>query len=260
MTTLLPACRIGEWKDFFHLRDQSIPPFTYFTTENSRLLFQLLSEFGPNFRHLLLVQHELVAGTGAGGLVPNAEYAIEVMVEDLRVWPRQRVTFTCRCVARRTGHSTPVFETIDRFLVKNVPVRDCQALAGRDCGSGSASGEQPTPRLDPASPTVRGHRLRVPLEAGIDFGVLSGDLNLAHAHAGLARWFGHRRPFAQGLYTSNRVMAALARLTGRLPTRFSVHFCRPLFLGQDATLRHTDEAFEVVDATGRLVASGNYDC
>jgi acyl dehydratase len=258
MSLSLPARRIGEWKDFFQYQEESIPPFTYFTAENSHLLFQLLKKFGLNFQHLLLVQHDFVVGSGGGGLIPDAKYTLEVTVEELRVWPRQRVTFACRCVAHRPRDSAPVFETSDRFLVKNVPVRDCEALARRGHGCLGGNKEAPVLRLDPTAPSVRGHRLRVPMGAGIGFGVLSGDLNLVHAHVGLARWFGHRRPFAQGLYTSNRVMATLARFAGRLPTRFSLRFCRPLFLGQEAMLRHTEDAFEVLDAKGSLVATGTY--
>lgn len=258
MTASLPGRRLTEWRTFFRCPEEMTPAFTYFTNENSRLLFRLLGEFGLNFRHLLLVQHDLVAGSGPGDLIPEAHYTLEVTVEELRVWPRQRVTFACRCVVRRAGHETPVFETSDRFLVKEVPGRDCEALARRGDGPCGAGKEPPAPRLDPTSPSVREQRLRIPENAGIGFGLLSGDLNLVHAHVGLARLFGHRRPFAQGRYTSNRVVAALARLGGRSPSRLSIRFCRPLFLGQDARLRHSEEAFEVLDAHGSLVAAGTY--
>lgn len=256
LSTALPARRIGEWTAFFECHGGAIPPLTYFTPETSRLLFRLVGSFGLNFRHLLLLRHELVAAAGAVFPVPDGRYDLEVRVEELRVWPRQRVTFTCRCVARREGHTAPVFETSDQFLVRNVPARDCQALARRGHVGCRADKEPPAPRLDPASPEVRVQRLRIPMEAGIGFGVLSGDLNLVHAHGGLARIFGHCRPFAQGLYTSNRVMATLARTNGGSPTRFSIRFCRPLWLGQEATMFHTEDAFEVLDATGHRVAEG----
>lgn len=258
MTTSLPRHRIEEWKRFFQSGEATTPPFTYFTPENSRLLFRMLGAFGPNFRHLLLVQHDLVAGPGADQWEPGAQYALEAYVEELRVWPRQRVTLACRSVVRRSGESAPVFETCDRFLVKEVPVEDCEALERRTevlCGGRK---DIPAPRLDPNAPNVRSHSLPVPLSAGIEFGLLSGDLNLVHAQVGLARWFGHRRPFAQGLYTSNRVVAALARLAGPMPRQVSVRFCRPLFLGQEARLLHSESAFEVLDAHGSRVAAGTF--
>jgi hypothetical protein len=258
MASPFPADRIDTWKSFFQHPGQETPAFTYFTPENSRLLFRLVGQFGLNFRHLLLVQHDVITAPGTGCLIPGAKYELEAHIEELRVWPRQRVTFASRCVVRRAGDPTPVCETSDRFLVKEVPVQDCEALRHRDdapCGSGK---ESPAPRLDPMSPSIRRHCLQVPIEAGVGFGLLSGDLNVVHAHAGLARWFGHRRAFAQGRYTSNQVMAKLARHAGKLPTRLSIRFCRPLFLGQEAQLLHSDQAFEVLDAHGSLVAAGTF--
>ncbi len=258
MTTSLPGSRIDEWKKFFQSPEGTTPLFTYFTPENSRLLFGMLNKFGINFRHLLLVQHDLVANPGTRCLIPDAAYELEAHVAELRVRPRQNVALAFRCVVRRAGHPAPVFETSDRFLVKEVPLPDCEALRCRGDLPRGADKEALAPRLDPESPSVRRHSLRVPMGAGLGFGLLSGDLNLAHAHHRLARWFGHPRPFAQGLYTSNQVVATLARRAGQLPTRLSVRFCRPLVLGQDALLLHSDRAFEVLDASGKLVAAGTF--
>lgn len=253
----LTASQVQDWKRFYRCERPETVPFAYFTTANSRLMFAVLKALRLNLRHLLLVSHSMTFPRGEerdSGLESGARYIVRAEIEEVKVQSRDRILLTCRSKAQRKGSNVTVFETRDSFLVRNIPAAAIERLlqvhgrSVRDLAVGN--------RLDPALPETRRKNLQLDLRSGLSFGLLSGDLNLAHVHRTVGRLLGCGRPFAQGLLISNYVMATLVDWLGRAPKHLQIHFRRPVFLGQSVELRFSNTAFEVVDGKGSLLAAG----
>jgi hypothetical protein len=114
------------------------------------------------------------------------------------------------------------------------------------------------PQLHPESPTsVKEIYFDISPGLGLEYGLVSGDLNPLHTSYLLAKAFGYDRPFLQGACTANFVLKLFQHdLRERLDAIQTV-FCKPLYFGQRALLRYDLQLFEVFDSQGVLVAYGH---
>ena len=94
---------------------------------------------------------------------------------------------------------------------------------------------------------------------GVAYGQVSGDMNVVHTSSTAARLFGYRPPFIQGLCTANYILKSLTEASGHAPSRLTIGFGRPVVTDSVVALYHTADAFEVCDAKGSILASGEWE-
>ncbi len=134
---------------------------------------------------------------------------------------------------------------IDLYVI--VPSRPPAATGGGDLGDGTAAAGARTTTRKVAARVPDDAReiaaLRLPADAGLAFGLLTGDVNPLHWVGPYARAAGFRRPILHGFSTMARAIEAIDRglharglwvseasnpSTGSAPFIFDVRFSRPL--------------------------------
>ncbi len=100
--------------------------------------------------------------------------------------------------------------------------------------------------------------ISVPHDMGIQYGKVSGDLNMVHTTAFAAKLFGYRKPFIQGLCTANYVLKHLTGSTNDALGSFDITFARSVFVGEIIHLYYVEDSFEVCRADGKLAAYGRW--
>lgn len=98
--------------------------------------------------------------------------------------------------------------------------------------------------------------LFLPEYFGIYYGLVSGDMNPVHTSSTLAKLFGIKKPFLQGVGTANLILKTLTYNLKENIKNIQTIFTQPIYLDQTVFLRHTKNDFEVVDKNGLLLAFG----
>ena len=93
---------------------------------------------------------------------------------------------------------------------------------------------------------------------GVDFGLLSGDLNIAHIFDTTASIFSGGKAFIQGLCTLNIVISMLWKKYGTALSSLNVNYARPVYRGQHIFLLCHANQLEVISAQGQLLAFGTF--
>lgn len=127
-------------------------------------------------------------------------------------------------------------------------------LARRAAPSGQRAGE---PAPAPEGTAVAEWPL--PADSGRRYAALSGDWNPIHLWPWSARLLGQKRPIIHGMHSAARCEAELSRHLGRGLHSLSIRFLRPLGLPGRAVLWRHESGFSLLDAQGRLVASGHFE-
>ncbi len=98
--------------------------------------------------------------------------------------------------------------------------------------------------------------LVVPSNAGRRYARVSGDANPVHLHPLVSRLFGYKRPIAHGWWLVARCLGELGLDGPDAPATFGFDFRRPVFLGGSYSLGRSDQAFAVLDETGKVRLDG----
>jgi acyl dehydratase len=112
-------------------------------------------------------------------------------------------------------------------------------------------------------PTTYKRRLKgkvTPLEIspnmGVDYGKISGDLNIVHTTHLAARLMGYPKAFIQGFCTVNLLLGQLAGAMNLSLKELHCTFARPIFVGETVYFSHEHDRFELVNNRGKVVAYG----
>ena len=248
-----------QWLRLFGVPSAARPYFTYFTTSGTSLFMRMLTDLGINLRHVLHLTsemrfletvephpyrgiHQRMSARITGvSVVGDARVCISVEHEltstSDRPLQRSRETFVIGGISRTTMDEIRDIATPAPFDLRRIITRK--------------------PRLGGRSDVHRA-RFAIGHDAGLRYGIVSGDLNMVHTTRIAAKLFGYRGAFLQGLGTANHVLADVARYGPNNLQAFDVTFTRPLFLDQTVELARDQHDFEVTDERRQMVAYGRY--
>ncbi len=220
------------------------------------LYLRLFRDLGINLRHLLHLHHATLHSAGASALAAAPRQRLVCGVQRLlRMGEDKALVVLQTLVQDEQGRELAQLE--DSFLVRRLPRADVAALpADRSVMRGLVGlrHRQPQLRLSGAGTATRW--LKLPRQLGRAYGRVSGDMNPVHTSALLARLFGCRRSFLQGLGVRHLLLRHLAEM-GLPLQRLNITFASPALLGSTLALVVQDGRFELRESGGRLVAYGD---
>lgn len=257
-----PALR-ARWQRLFyttgHHADLDVPvPYLYNQSVGTLLYTRLIADLGINFRHLLHVQHETKHWASVTDWVATDRQELHASLRGAwRLGDGKAMVALRIAIHRARAEGGALLGTVnDRFIIRNVPSDDLDRLTtGRALLRTLAELRRRDPQLDPSAPDSVESAIHLAPDLGKRFGRVSGDFNPVHTTKWAARLFGVKRPFVQGLGLRNAMIRQLA-LHGRPLTRFTMSFASPAYLGQTLRVVMQGDAFELIDASGQVVAFG----
>lgn len=237
-------------------------PFDYQTAVGAKVMFTFLSRIGVNFKNILYLKHEMALGS-AGELAADTRYTLSFAFDKILEVRDDRVVLVICIEATPQGCREPASRSREYFLVKNVDGKSMDRI--RRSAFYSREKTDTLQNLSKTRSKIVGQNLwhrPVPLyyaeNAGLRFGMLSGDLNFLHISPLFAKLCGFSEPFAQGLYSSNYILSALSELHRESITAIEITFHRTVGLGQTVDLLVADDCFELVDAQQNVLCTGTY--
>jgi hypothetical protein len=246
------------WLSLFGSERQAQAPLLFNQRVGTLLYTQLFSDMRINFRHLLHLQHDVEHVAGPAACAASLEQELVCRVSDVRrVFGNKAVITVCTEVRQALQLGGALLAVIqDRFLIRELPPADLDGLdTDRNLMRLLMGLRRRRPTVGPASPQVWSEAIALPKDLGRRYGRVSGDCNPVHTTTWVARLFGQKRPFAQGLALRNAVVARLSAL-GVEMGRFEMTFASPAWLGQTLELRLSEGRFELIGSQGELVAFG----
>lgn len=248
----------AAWLSLFGLDAQVAAPLLFNQRVGTLLYTQLFTDMRINFRHLLHLQHEVEHVAGPAACAASVEQELVCCVSDVRRVFGNKAAITIRTEVRQAAHLGGAMLALihDRFLVRELPPTDLEGLdTDRSLMRLLMGLRRRRPTVGPASQQVWSETIALPRDMGRRYGQVSGDCNPVHTTTWVARLFGQKRPFAQGLALRNAVVARLSAL-GVEMGRFEMTFASPAWLGQTLELRLSEGRFELIGSQGELVAFG----
>ncbi len=235
------------------------PPFTFHTTVGTLVLMKVVSDVGINFRNLLHLRSEMALSPL--DVEPGTDYRLRARLADILVLRGDRVVLVVDSRLNDTsGRLVRSFR--DFFVILNLQPQHVQALqASKGFGRLDASELRDASRRRSklaGRAAVRRTTVDIPQDMGVRYGKLSGDMNLVHTTALAAQLFGHPRPFVQGLFTANQVLAILSADSVARLQQFRISFTQPVFTGQPVAVLTTEGDYEVLDSEDKVLAFGNF--
>jgi acyl dehydratase len=252
------------WDDLYLVPPNgAVPlPFSYYAQTTVDEFHAFIDSMRLNFRNVLHLQWQMEAARpGAAALRPATAYQVELGLDDVAWLKRDRAILACYVnVLDQSGEY--LLRTAYHFLIKNLSSADVAMLK-----AAPGYNRQQFPELLAVSRTgeviqaiknPRTHSLRFSSDMGLRYGRVSGDMNIVHVNRWLVRLFGYSRTFAQGMCTANYIMRTLAVDERIGVDRFTITFCRPVFLPSTPELHLSRGSFQLRDESNALAALGTW--
>ena len=250
---------LRRWQALFGTDGSQPPvPFNHGQSVATLLQARIFADLGFNGRHLLHLQHATTHVAAPADCARSRHQELVCSLQGAWCLDGGKALIALRTEIRRPSDEGGALLAVqdDRFLIRNLPATDL-AVLGCDLRALQALQglRERQPQIDPATPGARVVALPLAADLGRRYGRVSGDFNPVHGGGLLARLFGGRRPFLQGLGLRNAVLRELAAL-GLPLDALRLCFVSPAYLGQTLRLVVLGGHFELVDGAGRVVACG----
>lgn len=250
----------ARWHALFGVPQGAMsPPFGFHSTVGTITLMKVVADVGVNFRNLLHLRSEMALALR--DVEPGGDYRLRARLTDIQVLRGDRVVLVVDSrLSDSDGQLVRSFR--DFFVILNLEAHQVAALsANQRFGRLDASELRDAVRRK-SKLTGRAGLLRstvfVPEDMGTRYGQISGDMNPVHTTALAARLFGYPRPFVQGLFTANQVLATLSAQSAERLQQFRISFTQPVLTGSSVEVLTTTGEYEVLDAQAKVLAFGNF--
>lgn len=258
----------AEQEAWFRLFDVSAAegqnmPFSYLTTSATVLFMQMIEELGVNFKHLRHVKSVQTFNPENYAVQPDTAYTYTLHLDDIIAPSDDRIVIVVHADIR-DNRNRQCGENEEYFMVTGLTSEqtdrlDRQGRFGHHDASEFRDLKAREPQLMSASGEVETITFTIPANMGAAYGRISGDMNVVHTIPLIARLFGHRTAFIQGYATTNYLVKWLTRASNRSLRGLTTTLIRPLYVGDEVSIRIGQTQFEVFDARGKLAAYGAWE-
>lgn len=258
---VLQPRKVACWNKLFGVRRQRTYPFTYFTNTKAFIFNYYLQKLKISLRNIVHLKNEVCFEDLHYDIDKRACYKqatrflTAIKISDSRVAlkfvsnlykPNGDLLKTAYDYMLVLGLSSDHMESLETMLIQDSKEgEDLKRISRR------------RPRLKRENGVIS-RTLYISKNIPMRYAHVSGDYNPVHTLP-LVHWlFGIKRPFIQGLCTSNYLIKYLVDVfDGRL-AGYDIVFSNPVEVDQHITIYLYDKQFEIVNERGVLVCFGTY--
>lgn len=255
----IPAATFTEWQKAFGNQNAYENRNTLYSFMNTNAFFACTSRLGIDFKTIMHLSSEIQIRDLCFQFEAERSYRYKARVRDIKPFPGRGRGILEIEIQILDGEDVKIVH-IDRMFFRGVPNDAYEKLVAKHKPEEKYAGISRR-----ASELALDHEVKtlfhVGRKLGVQYGMLSGDLNPVHTMDLVSKLFRHPGSFIQGLCATNLVLALLKDSLGVEVGHVEVIFASPLFCGQNYYLVVNDSRFEVIDDQNKVKVFGAFeDC
>jgi hypothetical protein len=255
----IPAATFSEWQKAFGNHDTYDNRNTLYSYMNTNAFFTCASRLGIDFKTVMHLSSEVHYRDLAFQFEADRSYRYKARVRDIKAFPGRGRGILEIEIQILDGSDVKLVH-VDRMFFRGIPSAVYEKLASQAKPEEKYAGISRR-----VSALARDYEFKtlfhVGRKLGVQYGMLSGDLNPIHTVDLVSKLFRHPGSFIQGLCAANLVLSLLKDSLGVDVGRVETIFASPLFCGQNYYLVVNDSQFEVIDEHDQVKVFGEFeDC
>ncbi len=257
---VLQASDIQTWNELFGVpfRDRLVP-FTYHAPVASVGRNRMLRQIGANVKNVLLLKSSIgYSRYYEGSLRGGARYFYEATFDAMGMISSRHAALRIFWELNNVQQDV-ICRGADCYVMRDVEWHDRYTL--EHGGAPASLFEVDFGQFKAREPMLwsRNHRtypLSFSASMATRYGRVSGDMNLVHTNRSLSRVLGFTGPIAHGGWIANQIIKATV-VDAKLACRnLQINYCRPVHLGDTATLVIAGQDFEVLGQDDTVLVHG----
>jgi hypothetical protein len=253
----IPAATFAEWQKAIGNQDAYANRNTFHSAINTNAFMACVARLGIDFKTIMHLSSEIQYCDVAFQYEAERFYHYKARMRAIKPFPGRGRGIMEIEVQILDGDQVKLIH-VDRLFFRGVPSHVYDKLMAQHKPEDKYAGISSRP-----SALARDHEFKtlfhVGRKLGVQYGMLSGDLNPIHTLDVVSKLFRHPGSFIQGLCTTNLVLSLLTDSLGVHVGRVEVIFASPLFCGQNYYLVVNDTRFEVIDDQNQVKAFGDFE-
>lgn len=255
----IPAATFTEWQKAIGNHDPYDNRNTLYSFMNTNAFFTCASRLGIDFKTVMHLSSEVQYRDVAFQFQSERNYRYKARVRDIKPFPGRGRGILEIEIQILDGDAVKLVH-VDRMFFRGVPSLVYDKLLAQKAPEEKYAGisrRTSELALDHEFKTL----FNVGPKLGVQYGMLSGDLNPIHTVDFVSKLFRHPGSFIQGLCATNLVLALLKDSVGIEVGQLEVIFASPLFCGHNYYLVVNESRFEVIDDKDQVKVFGEFeDC
>lgn len=240
-----------KWQQTFQKQSNEIN-FSFYLKSSTALFMKFTKDLGVNYKNVLHLRNELEYKK-QGHLFLPGKYKNAAWVST--IFPAGKSNLIIKFSSKvQNEENQLILKNVDCFMIRNV---DEQTMAEIKAAATTKVNYRrwliPTKIEENQSETAE---ITVPADMGIQYGKVSGDMNMVHTTPFFVKLFGFKKPFIQGLCTANYVLSNSPFEDNF--TDFSINFSKPVYTDSTIKIIYGESSYKVVNEKDEIVAHGEY--
>ncbi|HYX38012.1 MAG TPA: MaoC/PaaZ C-terminal domain-containing protein [Oligoflexus sp.] len=255
----IPAQTFTEWQKAIGNHDPIENRNTVYCAINTQAFFTCVSRLGIDFKTIMHLASEVHFRDICFQFEAERTYHYQARIVDVKPFPGHGRGILEIEVQILDGDEVKLVH-VDRLFFRGVPSAVYEKMVAQKAPEAKYNGM--SRRASALASNYESRTLfHVGRKLGVQYGMLSGDLNPIHTVELVSRLFRHPGSFIQGLCATNLVLSLLKDSCGLDVGRMEAIFASPLFCGQNYYLLVEGSRFEVVDDHNHVKVFGDFeDC
>lgn len=255
----IPEATFTEWQKAIGNHDAYDNRNTLYSYLNNNAFFTCISRLGIDFKAVMHLSSEIHYRDLCFQFEANRSYHYKARVRDIKPFPGRGRAILEIEVQILDGDAVKLVH-VDRIFFRGVPAATYEKMVTQRQPEAKYVGISQR-RSELAFHHEFKTLFHVGRKLGVQYGMLSGDLNPLHTVELVSKLLHHPGSFIQGLCATNLVLSLLKDSRGVEVGRIEVIFASPLFCGQNYYLVVDDTRFEVIDDNDQVKVFGEFeDC
>jgi hypothetical protein len=255
----IPAATFTEWQKAIGNRNSYENRNTIYSYMNTNAFFTCASRLGIDFKTVMHLSSEIEYRDLCFQFEAEKSYRYKARVKDIKPFPGRGRGILEIEIQILDGDAVKIVH-VDRMFFRGLPAQTYEKMLAKHTPEEKYAGISRRP-----SELALDHEFKalfhVGRKLGVQYGMLSGDLNPIHTVDLVSKLFRHPGSFIQGLCATNLVLSLLKDSLGVEVGKMEVIFASPLFCGQNYFLVVNGSRFEVIDDTNQVKVFGTFeDC
>ena len=243
-----------KWQDCFAVKDAKIP-FGLYLKSSALIFFEIMKDHKINLKNVLQLRNQFTFSQAITEYRPGNYLTT---VKQLEVIPAGKKNIIMGFHTSITNSEGEIIqEVLDYFMVRNIEEKNLNNLKSELKPSDTNyRAWKLKPKLGDSENIIE-KTVRVQEKMGLTYGKVSGDLNMAHTTKTMAKFFGFKSAFVQGLCSLHFVIAHHPKADQL--SNIMINYLAPVYTGQSISIHFGESGFIVYDSNKKHCAHGTYE-